>query len=61
MPEIIRDGVDGFLVDSADEAASAVSAVKDLDRDRIREDVRRRFGADRMVDDYLRIYRKVIR
>ncbi len=56
LPEIIEHGVDGFLVDDVEEAVLAVRLVGDLDRRRIRERALLRFGRDRMVEDYLRIY-----
>ncbi len=61
MPEVVDDGVTGRLVDTVDEAVTAVEGIAGLDRGVCRVRARERFGADRMVDDYLRIYRKVIR
>jgi glycosyltransferase involved in cell wall biosynthesis len=60
MAEVVDEGVTGFLVDDADQAAAAVDRVATIDRARCRDQARRRFGADRMVDDYLRIYREVL-
>ena len=56
LPEIIRDGVDGFLVDSVDEAVSAVPQLAGLDRQQIRSSALRRFSADRMVDEYEQLF-----
>jgi glycosyltransferase involved in cell wall biosynthesis len=61
MPEVIDEGVTGRLVDGVDEAAEAVREIAAIDRGGCRVRARERFGADRMVDDYLRIYQKVIR
>jgi glycosyltransferase involved in cell wall biosynthesis len=61
MPEVIDEGVTGRLVDTVDEAVEAVNEIGRLDRGGCRVRARGRFGADRMVDDYLRVYRKVIR
>ncbi len=55
MPEILRDGVTGFLVDTVDEGVSAVAALGGIDRVRCRAEVLERFSADRMVDDYERL------
>jgi glycosyltransferase involved in cell wall biosynthesis len=60
MPEVVDDGVTGRLVETVDEAIAAVAAIGGIDRAKCRERARERFGADRMVDDYLRIYRKII-
>ncbi|MDT4994440.1 MAG: hypothetical protein QOH97_4332 [Actinoplanes sp.] len=60
MPEVVDDGVTGRLVETVDEAVAAVAAIGGIDRASCRERARERFGADRMVDDYLRIYRKIV-
>ncbi len=59
LPEIVEHGVDGFLVDDVIEASLAIDRVRSLDRVRIRERALARFSADRMVDAYERIYRRV--
>lgn len=60
LPEIIRDGVDGFLGDDVDELASKVGRVDDLDRAVIRASVLERFSAGRMTDGYEAIYREML-
>ncbi len=60
LTETIEHGVDGFLVDDADEAMLALSRVRSLDRRRIRERALERFSAKRMADDYVAAYRTVI-
>ena len=60
MPEIIEDGVNGFLVDTADEALAAVQRVGELDRRQVRRSVERRFHVDRMADDYIALYRSIL-
>jgi glycosyltransferase involved in cell wall biosynthesis len=59
VPEIIDDGVTGFVVDNEPEAIEAISRVGDLDRDRIRATFERRFTSGRMAEDYLRLYRSL--
>jgi glycosyltransferase involved in cell wall biosynthesis len=61
MPEVIDEGLTGRVVDTVDDAVAAVEGIGTLDRGACRVRARERFGADRMVDDYLRVYRKVIR
>ena len=56
LPETVRHGIDGFLVESVDEAVSVVPQLPRLDRDRIRTDALRRFNAERMIDDYERLF-----
>jgi glycosyltransferase involved in cell wall biosynthesis len=60
MTEIVRDGINGFLVESIDEAVAAVRASADLDRAAVRASVEQRFDSNRMVDDYLAAYHRVI-
>jgi glycosyltransferase involved in cell wall biosynthesis len=59
MPEVVDEGVTGRLVDSLEQAVTAVAGIGEIDRTACRARARERFGADRMVDDYMRIYRKL--
>ncbi|RHA42671.1 glycosyltransferase family 4 protein [Cellulomonas rhizosphaerae] len=59
MPEIVRPGVSGALVDGVDEAVTAVADVGALDRAACRADAVARFSADRMVDDYARLFARL--
>jgi glycosyltransferase involved in cell wall biosynthesis len=56
MPEVVDEGVTGFLVDGPEAAAAAVGQVAGLDRAGCRQVAERRFAAARMVDDYLEVY-----
>jgi glycosyltransferase involved in cell wall biosynthesis len=60
-PEIVEDGVTGFLVGSVREMAAALRAAGRLDRRLIQARSRERFSARRMADDYLSVYRAAIR
>lgn len=60
MPELIRDGENGFLVHTLDEAVAALERVPSLDRAAIRRDAERRFSVERMADEYLAAYRRVL-
>ena len=60
MPELLDDGVTGFLVDGAQAAAEAVGQVPGLDRAACRGAAERRFAAARMVDDYLCVYERLL-
>jgi glycosyltransferase involved in cell wall biosynthesis len=61
MPEVVDEGVTGRLVTTVDAAVDAVDAIASIDRGACRSRARERFGADRMVADYLRIYGEIIR
>ena len=60
MPELVADGLSGCLVGDVEGAADAVSRVIGLDRGRIRALARTRFGRDRMTDEYLDAYARVL-
>jgi len=60
MPEVVCEGRTGFLVSSIDEAVSALARVRKLDRSECRRWVEQRFSADRMVEDYLKVYKKIL-
>jgi glycosyltransferase involved in cell wall biosynthesis len=60
VPEVVDPGVTGFVVDSVEEAVSAVSLIGNLDRRRIREVFDQRFTAARMARDYVSIYRRLL-
>lgn len=60
MTEIVDEGTTGFLVDGVASAARTVDAAAALDRVAIRRVAERRFGVDRMVDEYLAIYRRLL-
>jgi len=57
LPEIVRDGVDGFFGDDVTAMAFKVDRVEDLDRESIRESVIERFSVERMTDGYEAVYR----
>ena len=60
MPELVDDGRTGFLVGDVAGAADAVACVAELDRAVIRSVAVDRFSRERMVDDYLGAYDKVL-
>jgi glycosyltransferase involved in cell wall biosynthesis len=60
VAEIIEDGVNGFIVESIEEAVEAVERIPSIDRRQCRATFETRFSARRMCDDYLRVYERVI-
>jgi glycosyltransferase involved in cell wall biosynthesis len=60
MPELIRDGVNGYLVDAPEQAVRVIEAAGRLERSAIRASVERRFDVFRMVQDYIDVYRRVL-
>ena len=57
VPEVIDDGLSGFIVADIDEAVAAVKRIDTLDRAAIRATFETRFTVERMARDYLAIYR----
>jgi glycosyltransferase involved in cell wall biosynthesis len=60
VPEIIEDGVSGFVVDEMDEAVRAVERAAGLNRARCRRAFEERYSATRMARDYLKVYRHIL-
>jgi glycosyltransferase involved in cell wall biosynthesis len=60
VPEIVDDGVTGFVVDDVDAAVSAVRRIREIDRTRCRSVFERRFEASRMARQYVEAYERAI-
>jgi glycosyltransferase involved in cell wall biosynthesis len=56
VPEIIENGVTGFVVDNEQEALAAISQLGTIDRRRVRAEFEKRFTVNRMARDYLHLY-----
>jgi len=59
VPEIIEEGKTGYIVETLDQAVSAVRRIGALDRRTCRRVFEERFSASRMCMDYLAIYRRL--
>ena len=60
VPEIIDDGVTGFIVDTLDDAITATRNVSRLDRRSCRTVFEQRFSVTRMAEDYVYLYERLI-
>jgi glycosyltransferase involved in cell wall biosynthesis len=60
IPEVLEDGVTGFIGETLDELVTAVERVDRLDRRRCREQFEKRFTVERMVQDYLQAYGQLL-
>jgi glycosyltransferase involved in cell wall biosynthesis len=60
VPEVLSDGITGFIVNSVDEAVHAVDRVKWLDRTDVRACFERRFSIEVMARGYEAAYRTVL-
>ena len=61
VPEVIENGLTGFVVDNEEEAIAAVGRLHELDRRSIRAAFEKRFTARRMAEDYVSHYRELTR
>ena len=60
VPEVIEEGVSGFIVESIEEAVEAVERVGELKRVLCRKAFERRFTSEVMAQNYLRVYERVL-
>jgi glycosyltransferase involved in cell wall biosynthesis len=61
VPEVIDEGVTGFVVDSEEEAVRAVRRLGEIDRRQVRACFERRFTAKRMATEYVALYEDLVR
>jgi glycosyltransferase involved in cell wall biosynthesis len=59
VPEIIENGVTGFIVENEEQAIEAIECIGTLDRHHIRTEFERRFSVQRMAQNYVRCYEQV--
>jgi glycosyltransferase involved in cell wall biosynthesis len=60
VPEVVDDGLTGYLVTGTAEAIAAVPRAATLDRGAIRARAAERFSSERMVDAYLALYARIV-
>jgi glycosyltransferase involved in cell wall biosynthesis len=56
VPEVLKNGLTGFIVETVDEAAAAVSQLGSIDRTKVRVTFERRFSVEVMAKNYERSY-----
>jgi glycosyltransferase involved in cell wall biosynthesis len=61
VPEVMRDGLSGFVVSSVNEAVDVIRQVDRIDRARVRRYFDERFSVKRMADAYHAIYARLAR
>jgi len=59
VPEVMDDGVTGFVVNDIENAVEATRHVRDLSRAKCRETFEKRFAASRMANDYIGVYTRL--
>src|SRR5246127_4505821 len=60
VPEVVEDGVTGFIVENEEQAVRAVGDLGRLDRRKVHARFEERFSADRMAREYESAYRGLI-
>jgi len=60
VPEVMDDGISGFIVEDEAAAIAAIGRLGELDRARVRQQFERRFTARRMAEDYVEAYEMLI-
>jgi glycosyltransferase involved in cell wall biosynthesis len=60
VPEVVRDGINGFVVRTSAEASAAVQHLHRIDREVVRRDCEERFSCDAIVRDYEALYSEAI-
>lgn len=59
VPELVDEGVTGFIADNTEDAVAAVARIASLDRTRCRRVFEQRFTARRMASDYVGVYQQL--
>jgi glycosyltransferase involved in cell wall biosynthesis len=60
VPELVEDGVTGYVVESVEEGVGAVARIDRLSRATCRRTFEQRFDAARMASDYVSVYRGLV-
>lgn len=61
VPEIVKPGKTGFVVENVEEACNAVASLSSISRKDCRKDFETRFSPERMAKDYLKIYQHILK
>jgi glycosyltransferase involved in cell wall biosynthesis len=59
VPEIIQNGISGFICNSVQEAVEALTYIPSINRKHCRAEFEKRFSASQMAKEYLSIYEKI--
>ncbi|MCW3476781.1 glycosyltransferase family 4 protein [Limobrevibacterium gyesilva] len=61
VPEVVEDGLTGFIVDGVDQAVAACARLDTLDREAVRKRFEQRWTARRMAEDYVALYERLMK
>lgn len=56
VPEVMEDGLTGFVVENEAQAIASIGRLGELDRSKVRQRFEQRFTARRMAEDYVDVY-----
>ena len=59
-PEIVEDGVSGFLVNSVDEMVARIGDIRKISRQTCRVRIESKFTVEKMVEGYELAYQKIL-
>jgi glycosyltransferase involved in cell wall biosynthesis len=60
VPEIIKDGKTGFIINTMEEMAEAIKKIDQIDRRACREHVEKNFSLEKMIDEYERVFLRLV-
>lgn len=60
IPEIVQDGISGFVCETQDDLIQAVAKIPELDRHQCRKIAEDRFSLNKMVDAHVELYEKLL-
>ena len=58
---LLEHGENGFLVTDCADAINHVARINEIDRARCRQTVEEHFTADRMVEQYIEVYKQILK
>ncbi|MEH1863704.1 MAG: glycosyltransferase [Nostoc sp.] len=61
LPEIVRQGIDGYLVNSLEEAVMTIEKLPNINRHNCRQRAEQCFSADVIVEQYEKLYQQISR
>lgn len=60
IPEVVEDGISGFIIKNKNQLLSAIHNIDTLDRNKVRFYVQQKFSIEQMVNGYIDVYKKIL-
>lgn len=60
VPEIVKDGVTGFVVNSVEEMTDAIRKIDTIDRKKVRQRAETFFSVEKMIAGYENVYKRIL-